>query len=103
MTDPITCPECRGAGEHHIGPLTLLCEFCHGAGEVGGDNEPAERDDRDDELCTTPAWEQFGADPAVGCMTCLGTGQVIGLGGDVRGGVPTKLVEQPCPACSRRS
>lgn len=101
MTDPITCPECRGAGEHHLGTLRLLCDLCHGAGEVGGENEPAERGGDDGELCTTPAAEQLGGDAMPGCRTCLGTGKVISLGGDVRGGVPSTLVEQTCPACSR--
>jgi hypothetical protein len=101
MTDPITCPDCNGEGEHRLGPMRFLCHFCHGTGEVGGENEPAERGEDDGELCTTPAWEQLGADAMPGCTTCFGTGRVIGLGGDVRGGIPATLAEAPCPACSR--
>lgn len=53
-----------------------------------------------DPMNARPAWEQFGADGMPGCARCFGTGKVISLGGDVRGGVPSTLVEAPCPACA---
>ena len=39
------CPTCHGEGQQTIGTLTLLCDECHGAGEVGGDQAPALRAD----------------------------------------------------------
>lgn len=104
MTDRLDCPDCGGTGEQAIGPLRLLCQFCRGRGYVGDDNEPAERNADEglevDPMNATPAWEQSGADAIPGCATCFGTGKVIGLGGNVRGGVPSWLAEGPCPACA---
>jgi hypothetical protein len=104
MSDRLSCPDCGGTGETRLGPLRFLCRFCRGFGYVGDDNEPATRNDDDgdevDPMATTPVWEDPAARALPGCPQCLGTGRVIGLGGDVRGGAPSKLVEAPCPACS---
>jgi hypothetical protein len=78
--------------------LRLACRFCRGHGYVGDDNEPAEEPD------TPPAHRPVWEEPAVRTLTtlcryCLGTGKVVNLGGT---GEPTgKLIELPCPACSR--
>lgn len=34
------------------------------------------------------------------CKICFGAGRVVNLGGDLRGGVPSKMIEALCPACS---
>lgn len=98
MTDPITCPECHGVGEHRLGTLRLLCEFCHGAGEVGGENEPAERDDSTefDPYRDASPMREIVAESMPGCTTCFGVGTVVNVG-DIRR--PTMLIEAPCPAC----
>lgn len=94
MTDRLGCPECGGTGEHRIGRLVMQCEFCRGAGYVGDDNEPAEERPAPPDV---PVWEEPGADLR-GCPRCLGTGEVVHLGGI---GEPTgQLVVAPCPACS---
>lgn len=98
MTDPITCPDCDGEGEHVLGPMRFLCCFCHGTGEVGGDNEPAEREEEtefDPYIERSPVRESI-ATP--GCGTCFGTGKVVNVG-DIRR--PSRLVESTCPACSQ--
>lgn len=101
MTDRLDCPDCDGRGYQQLGPLRLWCRFCRGEGYVGDDNEPAHRDtEPSDELSTTPAWEQLGSDQMPGCRTCLGTGQVISLGGQVLGGTATQGVKVPCPNCA---
>lgn len=101
MSDPLTCPECEGSGEEHLGPLVLACRFCCGRGEVGGDHEPAE---------DPPEPEGFG--PPVGrsvpvresglCATCLGAGVVASLGCDEQGCHPGTVIEVPCPSCVSR-
>lgn len=98
VTDRLECPECRGSGRQVIGPLQMSCAFCQGLGYVGGDSEPAEEGQP---LARTvrPVWEE----PAVRVLTvrrvCLGARKVVNLGGT---GEPTgKLVEMPCPACSK--
>lgn len=104
MTDRLECPDCGGNGTQRFGPLTVMCQFCRGFGYVGDDNEPATRNADESErvhpMSATPAWDQPGAEHLPGCSRCLGTGQVISLGGDVRGGVPTKLTRIACPECS---
>lgn len=99
MTDRLTCPDCGGDGQQRIGWLTLQCRFCLGAGYVGDDNEPAEdstlRAPQDIPVWQEPAMREFA-----GCTRCLGTGRIVGLGGDVTGGVPSSMVEAPCPVCS---
>lgn len=117
MTDRITCPECEGRGETPIGRLRLRCQFCLGEGEVGGKYEPAEGGhQRTDGYRTPHEGEDYDPDvhgplPAAGdhpaaegvsCRQCLGTGMVINLGDLLRGDVHGKLVEMPCPSCSRR-
>lgn len=101
MTDLIMCPECHGHGEHVLGELRFLCELCHGTGEVGGDNEPAERDDEVREFNpytdASPLWEEIRAHSSA-CPTCFGTGEVVNVG-DIRS--PSKLVMGPCPTCTR--
>ena len=98
MTDPITCPECHGRRGQLVGTAFLACRFCGGRGWVGGDNEPAERDDRP-LLPPPPAWEhKVWADPTVSaklpCRYCLGTRQVANV--DEAAGT---LVMAACPAC----
>jgi len=118
MTDEITCPECGGTGEQRIGTLRMQCNFCHGAGLVGGDFEPAEGGHRRTDGYRNPVdGEDYDPDihgplpavgehPAVGeldvCPQCLGAGVVIGLGDILRGDVTGKLVEAPCPRCGQR-
>ncbi|MDL4772885.1 MULTISPECIES: hypothetical protein [Thermomonosporaceae] len=103
MTDRLECPDCSGTGEQKFGPLTVSCLFCRGLGYVGDDNEPATRDEVESEdvhpMTATPAWDQPGGDRVSGCPQCLGTGRVISLGGDVRGGVPTQMIQTACPSC----
>lgn len=115
MTDPITCPECKGCGETSIGPLRLLCRFCRGLGEVGGDNEPAEGGQRRSDGYRSPrdgeeydrevhgplpaVWDHPATSDLPGCHVCLGTGIVISLG-DIYSTVPENLVEMPCPHCT---
>lgn len=98
MTDRITCPECGGEGEHKLGPLSFLCCLCHGTGEVGGDNEPAERDDRTEFNPYTdesPVWESERRNVPF-CLMCLGAGEVVNVG-DIR--EPSKVIRSPCPSC----
>lgn len=106
MTDPIECPDCHGSGVQAIGPLTLQCQFCRGAGKVGGDNEPAEETpqradgyrqpregeeyDRDIHGPLPAVWEHPAVTDSGLCPTCLGA-RVI---------VSASFAEVPCPACS---
>lgn len=108
MTDEISCPECDGVGESRIGWLRLQCRLCHGAGYVGGDNEPGEDGPRyrADGYKIPEEGEEYdpavhgplppvGSHPAVTgsglCRTCLGSRVVAS---------PT-MVEVPCPECTR--
>lgn len=82
--------------------LNLRCAFCNGRREVGGDHEPAE--DREpqpvDPMNTSPAWEELGWMPTgTGCERCGGSGEVISLGGAVRGGEAKRMLKGPCPSC----
>lgn len=95
MTDRLDCPDCDGSGERRIGPLTLQCEFCLGAGYVGDDNEPAE--EHPPQGPPSPVWEQVGAEAIPGCPRCLGRGTIVHLGQERPARV---LVEVPCPVCS---
>ena len=114
-TDPIGCPECDGSGEQRIGTLRLMCRFCQGRGEVGGDYEPAEGGHRRTDGYRTPeegeaydpdvhgplpaVWDSPAADET-SCAYCLGQGTVINLGGDLRtASPPTHLLAAPCPVC----
>lgn len=106
MTDPITCPECGGTGEQRIGTLRLACRFCHGAGQVGGEYEPAEGGhQRTDGYRTPTEGEEYdpqvhGPLPAARdhpavlgsglCRTCLGARVVVS----------STLIEAPCPECA---
>lgn len=94
------CPDCGGSGEQLIGPVRVMCYFCRGHGYVGDDNEPAERGEIEESSQPPPVWEQLGSEVLPGCAACLGTGRVVGLGGDVNGGVPSAMIERSCPACS---
>lgn len=103
-TDPCaTCPECEGTGEQHIGPLRLQCQFCAGAGTVGGDDGPRhnaqgwripeEGDEYDPDIhgplpgaADSPAVQQSGL-----CPVCLDAGVVV---------APGTYVEAPCPRCA---
>lgn len=101
MSDVIPCPECNGKGETRIGKMRFGCPLCHSTGEVGGDHEPAEMDDRPidvDPMDATPAHEQDGWALA-GCTTCGGSGEVLSLGGAVRGGQARRGARIPCPSC----
>ncbi|HEY1706117.1 MAG TPA: hypothetical protein VGG75_41100 [Trebonia sp.] len=98
MTDRLQCPECSGTGQQVIGPLTLACPFCQGAGYVGDDNEPAEDQPAPEPAAARPVWDQPAARTLTVCRVCFGAGKVVNLGGT---GEPTgKLVEMPCPECS---
>jgi len=97
LTDRLECPECGGTGEQAIGSLRLGCLFCRGLGYVGDDNEPAE--ETHEPPAPAPVWEAPAVRSLTFCRVCFGSGTVVNLGGT---GEPTgKLVEMPCPACSR--
>ncbi|MEU8271245.1 hypothetical protein AB0B89_29310 [Sphaerisporangium sp. NPDC049002] len=94
MTDPITCPECSGAGGQRLGPLFLACRFCGGRRVVGGEHEPAEPPPPP--TSPPPAWEhRIWRNPAIAaalpCRYCLGAGQVSHVDADAR-----TLVSVPC-------
>jgi hypothetical protein len=100
MTDPITCPECQGAKGERIGSLFLACRFCGGLGWVGGEHEPAERDQAPPPP-PPPAWEhKVWSDPSVAaalpCRYCLGARTVMHDPGN------GQMVTVPCPECTRR-
>ncbi|MFF0249912.1 hypothetical protein [Streptosporangium sandarakinum] len=96
MSDPITCPECEGAGGRRLGRLRIACPFCQGRGWVGGEHEPAEP-------APAPAgpppagehriWSDPAAAAALGCRLCLGAKAVAHLDETTR-----TLVMVPC-AC----
>jgi RecJ-like exonuclease len=97
MTDRLECPECEGTGKQVIGPLRMVCPFCHGLGYVGDDNEPAEERDSPPPR-PRPVWDEPAARTLTVCPVCFGARKVVNLGGT---GEPTgKLIELPCPACS---
>jgi RecJ-like exonuclease len=102
MTDRISCPECDGTGETLVGPVRVACRFCHGRGYVGDDNEPAERGAAEivSDRPLPPWWQEPGMDAYPDCAMCFGAGRVVNLGGNLTGGVPTVMVEAPCPACA---
>lgn len=109
MADEITCPECEGTGRSVYaqpdgGKLTLRCRFCFGAGVVGGDDDEPDHDesafDPVQAAIAIPVWREAGARAIPGCRQCLGTGEVISLGGQVIGGTATAMVKAPCPECS---
>jgi len=89
------CPKCQGRGqldEFGIG-LMVVCDTCAGSLDerehLGEEAEPQRG-----AVWTHPAVSSLSV-----CHVCLGTGVVANLGGT---GEPTgKLVEMPCPACSR--
>lgn len=110
MSDEIACPECGGTGEERIGPLRLMCRFCHGRKVVGGEDEPAEDGPRYNARGWKIPEEGEEYDPAVHgplppagdhpavrhsglCRTCLGAGVVVAEG---------TYAEAPCPDCSPR-
>jgi RecJ-like exonuclease len=99
LTDRLQCPGCEGTGQQVIGPLHLTCRFCSGMGYVGGDNEPAE--DHGEAHPVRPVWEEPATRTLTVCRVCFGARKVVNLGGT---GEPTgKIVEMPCPACSRET
>lgn len=100
LTDRLQCPACDGSGRQVIGPLRVACPFCHGLAYVGGDNEPAE--EHETRLPPVrPVWEEPAVRVLTVCQVCFGARKVVNLGGT---GEPTgKLVEIPCPACSREN
>jgi RecJ-like exonuclease len=104
VSDRLECPDCGGSGHQWFGLVNVRCLFCRGLGYVGDDNEPAERGADDGAevhpLEADPVGEQLDARALPGCAVCFGAGTVLSLGGDVRGGVPTKMVRLPCPECS---
>lgn len=93
MSDPITCPECKGTGEERHGPLVLACRFCFGHGQVGGDHEPAEEPDPP-EGYGPPVWDSPAVEGLPGCHVCFGAGTVTHLPEDAR-----VMVVASCPAC----
>lgn len=115
MTDPITCPECEGSGETSIGRLRLMCRFCQGRGEVGGDYEPAEGGHQRTDGYKVPeegeeydpevhgplpaVWEHSAVEETGRCPYCLGAGTVINLGDDFYNKPTDRLVVAPCPVC----
>ncbi|MFC4906703.1 hypothetical protein [Actinomadura gamaensis] len=102
MSDRKDCPGCDGVGEQRLGPFRFACFFCRGAGCVGEDGGTTSGIDPAPARAYTPVWEQPGSEIMPGCQACLGVGRVISLGGDVRGGRPSKLTEAPCPVCAER-
>ena len=99
MTDQLRCPECDGTGREVIGPLRMACRFCSGQGHVGGYSEPAEEHDAPPITTARPVWEEPAARVLTVCRVCFGARKVVNLGGT---GEPTgKIVEMPCPACTR--
>ncbi|MFI7416107.1 hypothetical protein [Nonomuraea sp. NPDC049684] len=81
VTDPITCPECRGRRGVQLGELFLSCTFCGGLGQVGGENEPAERGAEPPPDGPPPAWRHnVWSDPWIAetlkCRFCLGSKKV---------------------------
>ncbi|MCG5213322.1 hypothetical protein [Streptosporangium sp. KLBMP 9127] len=95
MTDPITCPECDGRKGDRLGELFLACRFCGGLGWVGGEHEPAERRLRPPPE-PPPAWRHPALAGTGLCGYCLGSGQVIALGGGEQ--QATSITMAPCPA-----
>ena len=86
-----------GRAKRVIGKLRIACLFCRGLGYVGDDNEPAE--DHNEPPVPRPIWDYPAVRNSTLCPVCLGARKVVNLGGT---GEPTgKLVEMPCPACSR--
>ena len=87
----------------------MQCEFCHGAGYVGGDNEPA--DDgrpryREDGYRIPGEGEEYDPDvhgplPAVGSHPAVSESGLCPVCLDSRVVVSPTMVELPCPACSR--
>lgn len=99
MSDRLQCPQCNGTGEQVAGPLRMVCTFCQGAGYVGDDNEPAEEREAPPGP-VRPVWEHPAVRTLTVCKTCLGTRKVVNLS-DREGETTGKLVEMPCPECSR--
>ncbi|MGI5286661.1 hypothetical protein ACQEVF_25435 [Nonomuraea polychroma] len=96
VTDPITCPECQGHRGERLGTLFLACQFCGGAGWVGGDNEPAERCEKPPPPPPSATNHKVWSDPwiasAIGCRFCLGSKKVTHVDEETR-----TLVTVPCP------
>ncbi|WUH97138.1 hypothetical protein OHR68_26825 [Spirillospora sp. NBC_00431] len=108
MSDEIECPECGGTGEQRLGPLQLMCMFCHGRKVVGGGRGPRDGGTRynaqgwkvpeDGETYDAqvhgplpPVWEHPAVRSSGLCTRCLGAGVVVAEG---------TYAEAPCPVCS---
>ncbi|TMQ90895.1 hypothetical protein ETD83_33380 [Actinomadura soli] len=104
MSDEIECPECGGTGEERLGPLQLMCMFCHGRKVVSGEHEPAddgsrgpgwpgEAEEHDARVHgpLPPVWEHPAVRGSGLCTHCLGAGVVVSEG---------SYAEAPCPVCS---
>ncbi|MFI0483162.1 hypothetical protein [Actinomadura sp. 9N215] len=94
MSDEIECPECGGTGEQRLGPLQLMCMYCHGRKVVGGEHEPADDGRRFDVRGNgplPPVWEHPAVRASGLCTHCLGAGVVVAEG---------SYAEAPCPVCS---
>jgi hypothetical protein len=103
--DPIVCPECNGQKVHRLTPeLSVLCEFCHGRGYVGGSDDPHEMVasvDRGERPPPTPppVWEDPTVLDSGLCPHCLGSGKVASTGSGFDDD-PRYVVEAACPACA---
>ncbi|MFI0373101.1 hypothetical protein ACH35V_35015 [Actinomadura sp. 1N219] len=104
MSDEIECPECGGTGEQRLGPLQLMCMFCHGRKVVGGEREPADDGprhrlfpgeggeyDAQAHGPLPPVWDHPAVRGSGLCTHCLGAGVVVAEG---------SYAEAPCPVCS---
>lgn len=82
VTDPITCPQCRGRGWESFGAHDLTCRCCQGRGTVGGPDDPVENPPPPPAE-PPPLWEdrrwQDSAFAHISCRYCLDSGKVSHL------------------------
>ncbi|GAA4240514.1 hypothetical protein GCM10022254_65450 [Actinomadura meridiana] len=90
VSNEIECPECGGTGEQRLGPLQLLCQYCHGRRVVGGTPRNAPQGDEDHDPLP-PVWEHPAVRSSGLCTHCLGAGVVVAEG---------TYAEAPCPVCA---
>ncbi len=83
MSDPITCPQCKGRTWEALGPLQIECDFCHGRGIVGGPDDP-EENPPPPPTEPPPAWrDRIWRDPFIAktfsCRVCLDSRRITHL------------------------